>query len=99
MTFRMRGHEEASGLKYVPKELLEDWSKKDPVANYEAWLLEQQVLTEDTVSRMREEIRLYIESELEPVLEHQTIVPHTAAEIRAVYMLYAPLAPSPPSLS
>src|SRR5258708_10412401 len=99
MTFRMRGHEEASGLKYVPKELLEDWSKKDPVANYEAWLLEQQVLTEETVSRMREEIRLYIESELEPVLEHQTIVPDTSAEIRDVYAVYAPIAPAPAALS
>src|ERR1700742_217992 len=37
MTFRMRGHEEASGMKYVPKEVLEDWAKKDPVANYERW--------------------------------------------------------------
>ena len=90
MTFRMRGHEEASGLKYVPKELLEDWSKKDPVANYEAWLLEQQVLTEETVSRMRDEIRQYIESELEPVLEHRTITADTAAEIRDVYAAYTP---------
>jgi len=95
MTFRMRGHEEASGLKYVPKELLEDWSKKDPVANYEAWLLEQQVLTEEMVSRMREEIRQYIESELEPVLEHRRIVPDTAAEIRDVYAVYAARTPSP----
>src|SRR5215217_7248324 len=39
MTFRMRGHEEASGVKYVPKELFEEWGKKDPVTNYEAFLL------------------------------------------------------------
>jgi len=85
MTFRMRGHEEASGVKYVPKEVLEDWSKKDPVATYEAWLLEQQVLNEEAVSRMREEIRQHIESELEPVLEHRAIVPDTEEEIRDVY--------------
>lgn len=36
MTFRMRGHEEASGVKYVPKELFDIWGEKDPVKNYEA---------------------------------------------------------------
>src|SRR5215813_11929564 len=35
MTFRMRGHEEASGIKYVPASLLEDWGRKDPVVNFE----------------------------------------------------------------
>ncbi|HRF80091.1 MAG TPA: thiamine pyrophosphate-dependent dehydrogenase E1 component subunit alpha, partial [Flavobacteriales bacterium] len=43
MTFRMRGHEEASGTKYVPKELFETWGKKDPVMNFEAWLLKTSV--------------------------------------------------------
>ncbi len=36
---RMRGHEEASGTKYVPQNLFEDWQKKDPIDNFEAWLL------------------------------------------------------------
>ena len=44
MTFRMRGHEEASGIKYVPKELLEQWSLKDPILNYERFLLENHIL-------------------------------------------------------
>jgi len=35
MTFRMRGHEEASGNKYVPKTLIEKWAKKDPLKNYQ----------------------------------------------------------------
>ncbi len=39
MTFRMRGHEEASGTKYVPGELFEQWAEKDPVKNYEEFLL------------------------------------------------------------
>src|SRR5215475_984084 len=47
MTFRMRGHEEASGTKYVPKELLENWSAKDPVTNYEMYLLQQGALSAD----------------------------------------------------
>jgi 2-oxoisovalerate dehydrogenase E1 component len=40
MTFRMRGHEEASGTKYVPKELFEEWAEKDPLKNYESFLTE-----------------------------------------------------------
>ena len=48
MTFRMRGHEEASGVKYVPKELFEEWAKKDPVANFEKWLLKKDIITEES---------------------------------------------------
>jgi 2-oxoisovalerate dehydrogenase E1 component len=45
-TFRMRGHEEASGTKYVPKELMDTWAKKDPLENYEQFLLKEGVITE-----------------------------------------------------
>ena len=45
LTFRMRGHEEASGTKYVPKELMEYWAAKDPVENYERFLLKEKVIT------------------------------------------------------
>src|SRR5829696_6195809 len=44
LTFRMRGHEEASGTKYVPKELFDAWEAKDPIKNYEEWLLKQGLL-------------------------------------------------------
>jgi 2-oxoisovalerate dehydrogenase E1 component len=47
VTFRMRGHEEASGTKYVPKELMDEWAKKDPIENFEKWLLKEGILTED----------------------------------------------------
>jgi 2-oxoisovalerate dehydrogenase E1 component len=85
MTFRMRGHEEASGLKYVPPSLLEDWGRKDPVVNFEGFLREQGVLNDDLVGRIHEEIRQYIESELAAVPEAQPIVPDTGAELRDVY--------------
>ncbi len=65
MTFRMRGHEEASGVKYVPKELFEQWEQLDPVDNYEAWLIEQQILNEDQVSEIRKSTKQYIETELQ----------------------------------
>src|ERR1700722_6414693 len=60
MTFRMRGHEEASGIKYVPAALLEDWAKKDPVNNFEGWLLSQGVLDKEGVDRLHEDVRQYI---------------------------------------
>src|SRR6185437_1292128 len=64
MTFRMRGHEEASGIKYVPPQLLEDWAKKDPVMKYESWLREQGILDDTMAQSIRDEIRGYIDAEL-----------------------------------
>ena len=52
-TFRMRGHEEASGTKYVPKELMEEWAKRDPIENYEKWLLAEDLLTDDSISSLK----------------------------------------------
>ena len=45
----MRGHEEASGTKYVPKELLNQWAIKDPIENFQAYLRENEILTEDVM--------------------------------------------------
>ncbi len=65
MTFRMRGHEEASGTKYVPKELMDHWAKKDPVDNYEQYLIKQGVLTNESIAEIRKEIKKDIEEGLE----------------------------------
>jgi len=51
MTFRMRGHEEASGTKYVPKELMDEWGKKDPVSNFEQYLLDRMALIHQSFHR------------------------------------------------
>lgn len=64
MTFRMRGHEEASGVKYVPKELFEQWIEKDPIKNYERFLVEGNILSNLTISDIRNEIKQYIEGEI-----------------------------------
>ncbi len=64
MTFRMRGHEEASGTKYVPSHLFDLWEQKDPIKNYEKYLLEQAVLTDQSVTDIRNEWKDYIEKEL-----------------------------------
>ena len=52
----MRGHEEASGVKYVPPHLFEEWAKKDPVENFEKYLLDKGVLTPTLITNYRAEM-------------------------------------------
>jgi 2-oxoisovalerate dehydrogenase E1 component len=85
MTFRMRGHEEASGTKYVPKELFEEWSAKDPIKNFEEFLLNENVLTKNDIEHLRSEFKDYIESELEIGYQADEIKPDTEEEVRDVY--------------
>lgn len=85
MTFRMRGHEEASGVKYVPKELFEEWGKKDPLQNYEEYLKEQKLLDDDKIAAYRAEIQKEIEDGLATGFEAPHIIPNTAEEIADVY--------------
>jgi 2-oxoisovalerate dehydrogenase E1 component len=61
MTFRMRGHEEASGVKYVPKEMFEQWIEKDPIKNYERFLVEENVLSNLQLAEIKDEAKEYID--------------------------------------
>ncbi len=85
MTFRMRGHEEASGVKYVPKELFEEWGKKDPVANFESFLLEIGVLNQEIIDSIREGIRAEIDHGVAEGLAAPPVQPNTAEEVEDVY--------------
>ncbi len=69
VTFRMRGHEEASGVKYVPKELMEAWSRKDPIKNYEQYLVSEGVMNEMQVAEIKNEIKDQIEQDLAKAME------------------------------
>ena len=64
LTFRMRGHEEASGVKYVPKEMFEQWIEKDPIKNYERFLIEEDILNNPGIAEIRNEIKEHIDEEL-----------------------------------
>ena len=92
MTFRMRGHEEASGVKYVPKELFEEWAKKDPLVNYENFLKEEQILDENRITAIRNTIQKEIEEGIKKGFAAPHIVADTAEEIADVY---APLTEKP----
>ena len=85
MTFRMRGHEEASGTKYVPKELFETWGKKDPVMNYETWLISQGILTVAKRDEIRARLKDSIEDDLKHAFEEPEPVPVETAELADVY--------------
>jgi 2-oxoisovalerate dehydrogenase E1 component len=85
MTFRMRGHEEASGVKYVPHELLEHWAKLDPIAQYETMLLEGNVMSEDEMLQLRTNMKLDINQSVNKSLAHPGILPNTDEELADVY--------------
>lgn len=85
MTFRMRGHEEASGVKYVPKELFEEWGKKDPVLRFEEYLLEQEVLNHFLIKEIKEKIKAEIDAGVQKGFVAPPIQPDTQEEIGDIY--------------
>src|SRR5687767_7069436 len=85
LTFRMRGHEEASGTKYVPQKLFELWEQKDPVKNYERYLVESGVMNEMKVAEIRNEFKDKIESELARASETRPVVADTEKEVDDIY--------------
>jgi 2-oxoisovalerate dehydrogenase E1 component len=88
MTFRMRGHEEASGTKYVPEHVLEDWKLRDPLDNFEKFLVDEFVLRPEWVPYIRHEISEEIETEIEKVFNEPDIIPTEAGELEDVYRYY-----------
>ncbi|MCB0705575.1 MAG: dehydrogenase E1 component subunit alpha/beta [Saprospiraceae bacterium] len=87
-TFRMRGHEEASGTKYVPHELMEYWAAKDPIANYQEFLMQEGLLTDELVAAMRAEIKEEINTHLEKAYALPAVEGSIAREINDVYAPY-----------
>jgi 2-oxoisovalerate dehydrogenase E1 component len=85
LTFRMRGHEEASGTKYVPKELFDLWQKKDPVSNFEEYLLQQQVLNGEMIEGIKNSFREKIENELAIGMSGSPIIVDTEQEFSDIY--------------
>lgn len=85
MTFRMRGHEEASGTKYVPPHLFDLWEQKDPIKNYETYLLEQGLLDDESRTAIRSELKEYIEAELKTGYASPAMVADTPEELADLY--------------
>ncbi len=85
LTFRMRGHEEASGTKYVPQELMDIWAKKDPLSNLEAFLLEEGVLTETQILVFRQEYKEEINIALKTAFAEPSIEANLGIEVKDVF--------------
>lgn len=85
LTFRMRGHEEASGTKYVPQELMDEWQQKDPVVNYENYLLTEKVLDDTKIEAIKAEIKTEINTDWEKAYNEPKIVADTQTELNDVY--------------
>lgn len=98
LTFRMRGHEEASGTKYVPQELFDEWSKKDPLRNFEEYLLEQNILTENSITDIRSAFKKQIDGEVEAAFNEQEPEANAQQELGDMYYPYE-AASYPPSSS
>jgi len=84
-TFRMRGHEEASGTKYVPDELMTEWAAKDPISNYEKYLLEAQLLTKTAITDIKSEIQAEIDENLQLAFDENEILLDSSKELLDVY--------------
>ena len=90
MTFRMRGHEEASGTKYVPKDLIETWKLKDPVVNFENFLLEEGIIKGNDVKDIRRNINEEISYNWNVSENEPPVISTLEIELADVYRDYQP---------
>jgi 2-oxoisovalerate dehydrogenase E1 component len=88
LTFRMRGHEEASGTKYVPNDLMEEWAAKDPLSNFENFLLAEGVLNDDIIEQHRAEIKMEIDEAINTAFNEPELEAKIDNEVNDVYALY-----------
>ncbi len=87
-TFRMRGHEEASGTKYVPTELMEEWAQKDPLENYRSFLISEGVLNEAEVDDYKEQIKTEIDEDLKKASAEPAVEANQTNELNDVYQQF-----------
>jgi 2-oxoisovalerate dehydrogenase E1 component len=95
ITFRMRGHEEASGTKYVPKKLMDEWAKKDPISNYEQFLIKEKIIDQKFADTVRKKIKNEIDAGLEEAFRETLPAPDTEQELKDVYAPYVESIVSP----
>lgn len=87
-TFRMRGHEEASGTKYVPEELMGEWSAKDPIDNYREFLLEEKIITEAEEDQQKQQIKTEIDQNWKEANLEEPIVENESNELYDVFQKF-----------
>ncbi|WP_442589097.1 alpha-ketoacid dehydrogenase subunit alpha/beta [Pedobacter sp. AW31-3R] len=95
MTFRMRGHEEASGTKYVPAHLFEEWKSRDPVTAFESFLLSEGILNPDLIQTIRHNFKTEIDTEIELAFGDAEPPASEEQELSDMYFPFLQV-PSPP---
>ena len=85
ITFRRRGHEEASGTKYVPKELISAWEEKDPITNFENYLFSKNILNDGMLKSFKKEIKTDIQEGLDFAFKEEPIAYEEKSFIEDVY--------------
>ncbi|UXP33903.1 dehydrogenase E1 component subunit alpha/beta [Reichenbachiella agarivorans] len=85
MTFRIRGHEEASGTKYYPEGIIEEWQKKDPISCYETFLRVNKILDDETRENIHSELNQQINEGLKIAENEEAIHAHVSVETHDVY--------------
>tara|TARA_B110000967_G_scaffold166988_1_gene175288 strand:+ start:2566 stop:4485 length:1920 start_codon:yes stop_codon:yes gene_type:complete len=96
-TFRMRGHEEASGTKYVSKELMDTWAKKDPISNFESYLLDKKIITIEDIEDYKQTVSAEIQEGLQTAFDEPVISPDLETELLDVYKPFEYIAVNPAS--
>ncbi|CAL2103323.1 Branched-chain alpha-keto acid dehydrogenase, E1 component, alpha subunit [Tenacibaculum sp. 190130A14a] len=94
-TFRMRGHEEASGTKYVPQELMEHWALKDPLNNYKEFLISENILTNEQDENFRNEFKNLIQDNLNIAFDEPAITSSISIELEDVFKKITPSSIAP----
>ena len=96
-TFRMRGHEEASGTKYVSKKLMDTWAKKDPISNFESYLLDKKIISTQEIENFKQSVASEIQEGLQTAFDEPVISPDLETELSDVYKPFEYIAVDPRS--
>lgn len=89
-TYRVRGHEEASGVKYYPEGLIEEWGKFDPIDNFEQYLITENVLTQEDIDQIRKELKDEVQEHWEKTANEPMIEANTDTEIQDLFAPHTP---------
>ena len=96
-TFRMRGHEEASGTKYVSKKLMNTWAKKDPISNFESFLIDKKIISTQDIENFKQSVSSEIQEGLQTAFDEPLIIPDLETELSDVYKPFEYIAVDPGS--
>lgn len=90
-TYRVRGHEEASGTKYYPEGLIEEWGQFDPIDNFEAFLLQENIMSAADIDKIRNDLKKEIQEHWDKTANEPMVEPNTQLEINDLFAPYSPI--------